>query len=203
MKKFLTAFALTLVFYAVLTGTIKAQQTTPIFQVLTPKEGQTLYGNKLPILFNVESFQLAEKEQTQIVPGEGHILLWLDETAPTVENATKVSENSFIYSDVTYGHHTLKAELVTSDNKSLTPPLQVSVSFTTEILPSEEETAISSGFDKTTAIVILAVVALVILAAWWYTKDEDDEMGEESETSKPKKQASRKTTKKKSVKRKK
>lgn len=209
MKKFLTTFAFCLVLSVLTVANTSAQTNVPVFQVLTPKADQTLYGNKLPILFDIENFTLVDKEATlKPVTGEGHILVWLDQEAPTPENATKVVENTFIFSDVAYGAHTLKAELVTTDNKSLTPPQTASITFKTEILPSEEAQAISSGFDKTTAVVILAVVALVILAAWWYTKDEDDEILEESKKPTAKKPADKKapsktkTVKKKSKKKK-
>jgi len=196
MKKFLSIFAFCLILSSLFVANTSAQTNTPVFQVLTPKTDQTLYGNKIPILFNVEKFELVDKDQTtKALAGEGHILVWLDQEAPTPENATKVVENTFIFSDVAYGQHTLKAELVTTNNKSLTPPQMTTVSFKTEILASEEAQAISSGFDKTTAVVILAVVALVILAAWWYTKDEDDEL-EKQETKNNKPKTEKKTIKK-------
>ncbi len=184
MKKFLTAFVLTFAFSIFLAGNAQAQQDTITFEVLTPKQDQTLYGQKIPILFNVENFQLADTESSKVTPGEGHILLWLDQDTTTTENSTKVVENTFIYSDVKFGEHTLQAELVTADNKSLTPPQKITVSFKTETLPQSESPAISNSFDKTTAIVILAIVALVIMAAWWYTKDEDDSEGKPPETKK-------------------
>jgi hypothetical protein len=158
-------------------GQVNAQTPVPVFGVLTPKEGQTLYGNKLPILFNVENLELVEKDTSQVAqPGQGHILLWLDEENPTPENATKVIEASFIYSDVSYGNHVLKAELTKTNNSSLTPSQSITVNFKTEAIPSEAESTVTNSFDKTTAVVILVIVALVILAAWWYTKDEEDEI---------------------------
>lgn len=193
MKKLTIAFVL---FFTVGLTTATAQTSAPaapVFEILTPKEGQTLYGSKVPILFNVENFELVDKEATVATAGEGHILVWLDQENPTAENATRVVENTFIFSDVAYAGHSLKAELVTSDNKSLNPPLTKTVNFKTEILPSEEQATISSGFDKQTAIVILVVVALVILAAWWYTKDEDDDIDSEENLSKPKRKSAKKT----------
>lgn len=200
MNKQLVTFALIPAIALSAVPAIYAQQEAATsFSVLTPKEGQTLYGDKLPILFNVEGFTLVPQGGSE---GQGHILLWLDQEAPTVENATVVSESTFIYSDVPYGDHTLKAQLVTSDNESLTPPQEVTVNFKTEILPATGEASISSGFDKTTAIVILSVVALVILAAWWYTKDEDDDVDSEENLSKTRKKTVKKAKPKSKVKKK-
>lgn len=207
MKKHLTVFALTLAFSLLLARGIQAQQNTVTFEILAPKEGQTLYGQKLPILFNVENFELTNPDTATKVatPGKGHIHIWLDQDTTTAENATKVFENTFIYSDVKYGEHTLRAELVGEDHKPLTPPQKVTITFKTDSLPQTNSPEISSSFDKTTAVVILAVVAIVILAAWWYTKDEDDEIMDEDEkeakskktvAKKPKAKGKKKKTKK-------
>ncbi len=189
MKKVLTIFALTLVFSILTAREAHAQENAVTFGVLAPKEGQTLYGQKVPILFNVENFELTNPDTAAkiAIPGKGHIHIWLDQETPTAENATKVFENTFIFSDVKYGQHTLQAELVGEDHKPLTPPQKVTVTFMSESLPQSDSPAISNSFDKTTAIVILVVVALVILAAWWYTKDEDDEITDEKAPVKTKK----------------
>ncbi len=171
-----------------------AQSTNPTFEVITPTENQTLYGNKVPILFRVTNFQLSASTDPK-AKGEGHILIWLDELVPTVDNATKVTDNTFTYSDVPYKDHKLTAELVTTDNKSLTPPQKTTINFTSAQLASaQDDQTASSGFDKNTAIVILVVVALVILAAWWYTKD-DEEENEKQKTQSEKTKTSKKTTK--------
>lgn len=194
MKKLLLALAL-------LSATILSSQTPalaqdskPTFELLTPKADQTIYGNKVPLLFNVEGLTLTNSEIQKV--GEGRVLVWLDQPSPSRENATRVYENTFIFSDVAYGNHTLTAELVTNDEKSFTPPKTVSVNFKSEILASDEQATISNGFDKTTAVVILTVVALVILAAWWYTKDEEDTPI--TETTKKISKKTKKTTKVKS-----
>lgn len=194
--KLLSRFLIFALLFFLTVAEVKAQAASPVFQVLTPKEGQILYGNKIPILFKVENIQLVNKDiKEKVTAGEGHILLWLDDENPTAETAAKVTEDSFIYSDVANGSHTLKAQLTTTDNKSLTPPQAITINFNTEAIPSQQQAEISNSFDKTTAVVILFVVALVILAAWWYTKDEEDEADQlETRNTKPK-------TKKKPVKR--
>ena len=177
MKKFFSALfalsALTLV-----TTTTLAQSTSPKLTIITPSEGQTIYGNKVPVLFSVENFNIVDYQtNTNPVSGQGHIHLWLDEVNPTAQSAVKVTSDNFTYSDVAYDNHVLRAELVTSDHKSSVPPQVVTVNFKNDPIATPSPTT-TSGFDKNTALVILVVVALVIIAAWWYTKEEDQEKSE-------------------------
>lgn len=165
----------------------------PKLSVITPQEGQTIYGDRVPILFSPEGIELKDyTAYPTITPGQGHIHVWLDDAAPTKETAKMVTEDNTTYSDVPPGNHTLKAELVNNNHSSFNPPVIVTVNFKTAPVGSPAP-APSPTFDKNTAAVILVVVALVIIAAWWYTKDDEDE---ETSNQKPE---TRKTTKKKSA----
>ena len=173
---------------------IFAQTTSPALKVITPQEGQTIYGTRLPILFSVENFELVDYQTNPSpIAGQGHIHLWLDETNPTRESAAKVIQDSFTFSDVPFGEHTLRAELVTNNHNSLTPPQIVTVTFKNAQLSTPSPAVATSGFDKNTALVILVVVALVIVAAWWYTKEEDEEPKSESKSKVTRKRTSRKS----------
>ena len=164
--------------------------------IISPQEGQTIYGDRVPILFAAENFQILDPagSPTNAV-GQGHIHVWLDDQNPTKESARKVFEDNTIYQDVPPGDHTLKAELVNNNHVSLTPAQVVTVQFKTAPVGSPAP-APTPTFDKNTAIVIFVVVALVIIAAWWYTKDEDETSEEGTGNKRP---ATRKTTKKKST----
>ena len=154
----------------------------PKIVVITPQSGQTIYGDKVPILFSVNGLQLTDYNTNPYVnPGQGHIHVWLDDPNPTKDTAKEVITDNTIYSDVPAGDHTLKAELVSNDHSSLTPPTVVTVSFKTAPVGNPAP-APTPTFDKNTAFIILIVVALVILAAWWYTKDEEDEKPAKEET---------------------
>jgi len=195
MDKTFKILAVSLVLALSLVSQAHAQTPTgPKLEIITPGDGQTIYGGKVPILVSAENFEIVDySANTTPKVGQGHIHLWLDETNPTPENATKVIEDNFTYSDVPFGNHTLVAELVNNNHVPLTPPQKTTVNFTSAQLSSPQTPEVS-GFDKKTATVILVVVALVILAAWWYTKDEDEEMEIEE---KPKKTATKpKRTKK-------
>lgn len=185
-------FAASAVTSLLLPSTILAQtaSTNPTLTIITPSQDQTIYGGRIPILFSVENFQIVDYQQyPRPQVGQGHIHLWLDDANPTRESAVKLTSDSFTYNDVNFGTHTLKAELVTNNHTSLTPPVVVTVNFRNVPLTSPSPAAVS-GFDKNTALVILVVVALVIVAAWWYTKEEEEP--EPKALTKPKKATSRK-----------
>ena len=153
----------------------QSPNTAPALKIITPADSQTIYGGKIPILFAVEKFQLVDyQKNTSLVAGQGHIHVWLDDQNPTKESARKITADSTTYTDVPYGDHVLRAELVNNNHTSLTPAVVSTVKFKSAPAASPSP-AVSSGFDKNTALVILVVVALVIVAAWWYTKEEDEE----------------------------
>ncbi|MDP2632125.1 MAG: hypothetical protein Q8P25_00175 [Candidatus Curtissbacteria bacterium] len=190
------AVAATIAIFSASSVSAQTTGTTPTIKVITPGENQTIYGNKIPILFAVENLQLTDfQKTTAAAKGQGHIHVWLDESSPTKDSARKVIEDNTTYSDVPYGEHTLRAELVGNNHASLTPSVVVTIKFKSAPTASPSP-AVTSGFDKNTALVILVVVALVIVAAWWYTKEED-EMPEASQKPKSvKKKTSRKKARK-------
>jgi len=186
MTKLFAIVASVFVIFLLNLTTVLAQSTTAVtLDVLTPSDGQTIYGNKVPILFNIENFEIVDYELNSTpTAGQGHIHVWLDDEEPSPVSATKVVEDTFTFSDVPFGEHTLMTELVGNTHKSLVPPQKITNNFSNTAITTPEAAA-ASGFDKNTALVILIVVALVIVAAWWYTKEEDEEM--EEEAIKPKK----------------
>src|SRR3972149_7159348 len=191
-KYFIGAFA----FSALLATSVLAQNLAPLLKMVTPSEGQTIYRDKVPILVSVENFEIVDYNLNQTPKiGQGHIHLWLDDTSPTPESAVKLASDEFTFSDVPYGNHTLRAELVNNNHTSLNPPAVTTVSFTNEPVGSPSPVA-PSGFDKNTALVILVVVALVIIAAWWYTKEEEEPKSKvESQSRKSTRKASRRRKK--------
>lgn len=174
MKKLSTAILTASILTLFAASSALAQANLPSLKVVTPSEGQTIYGNRIPILVAAENFQVVDYQQYSTpTPGQGHIHLWLDDTNPTKESAVKLVKDNFTYTDVTYGEHTLRTELVNNNHTSLNPPVVTTVKFKSAPVATPSPAAVS-GFDKNTALVILVVVALVILAAWWYTQEEDE-----------------------------
>ncbi|GEM_PF-1958033 len=199
MKKIFYTLVSFLTLCSLITSAARAQTVSqPTISAITPSGGQTIYGNKIPVLIAFENFTLVDYQVNTISKnGEGHIHLWLDEQNPTGENAVKLTEETFTYNDVPYGDHTLIAELVNNNHKPLIPPQKVTVQFKNSPVVSPSPT-VKSGIDKNTALVIFVVVALVIVAAWWYTKEEPEDVTEEkTETpAKTKRASKRKTTRK-------
>lgn len=179
----------------------QAPATNPKLTVVTPSQDQTIYGDRIPILLSVENFQIVDYQTNpKPISGQGHIHLWLDEQNPTRESAVKLTSDSFTYTDVNSGQHSLRAELVANNHLSLTPPQVVTVNFANTPLTSPSPAAASGGFDKNTALVILVVVALVIVAAWWYTKEEEEPKSKVESMSRAKSR-NRKSTKRKASRR--
>ena len=202
MKKF--AFFLgtfLLLALTIIPATSAQTKGTPTLDVLTPSEGQTIYGDKVPVLLDAQNFEIVDfANNAKAVAGQGHVHLWLDDEQMTPQSAAKAIEDTFTFSDVPAGDHKLRAELVNNDHTSLKPPVVVEVaSFKTAPVASAVPPEAESGFDKKTALVIFVVVALVIIAAWWYTKDEDEEMEKESKVSKVTKGTKSKVTRKKTT----
>ena len=184
MKKIAAALATSSALIVLASASVLAQVTTPTLKVVTTGAGQTIYGQRIPILFATENVQLVDYQKNPTnIKGQGHIHVWLDEKNPSAQNAKIVTEQNTLYTDVPYGDHTLKAELVNNNHSSMNPPVVVNVTFKSALATSPTPAPVSS-FDKNTAVVILVVVALVIIAAWWYTK-EDDEKPAKSASEKP------------------
>ena len=195
MKKFVfflgTFLLLALTFIPSLSAQTKG---VPTLDVLTPSEGQTIYGDKVPVLLDTLNFEIVDfANNTKAVTGQGHVHLWLDDEQMTAQSAAKAIVDTFTFSDVPAGDHKLRAELVNNDHTSLKPPVAKEISFKTAPVSSAVPPEAEGGFDKKTALVIFVVVALVIITAWWYTKDEDEEEVK-SQSVKPKSKTTKKAT---------
>ena len=177
MKNFVSFIAAILLLTITIVTPVTAQTgVLPALNVLTPSDGQTIYGDKVPVLLDAENFEIVDfAKNTKAVSGQGHVHLWLDDEQMTAQSAAKAIEDTFTFSDVPAGDHKLRVELVANDHSSLKPPVAKEISFKTAPVSSAVPPEAESGFDKKTALVIFVVVALVIIAAWWYTKDEDEE----------------------------
>lgn len=174
MHKLVTALLTSSVLALLTTTATVAQTSNPTLKIISPSEGQTIYGNRVSILLSAENFEIVDFQTNPTVKsGQGHIHVWLDDNNPTRESAKKLIKEEDTFTDVPYGDHVLRAELVNNNHSSLNPRQVITVNFKSTALPTPSPQA-ASGFDKNTALVILVVVSLVIVAAWWYTKEEDE-----------------------------
>lgn len=183
MSKITAAIASSIAFALILASGAAAQTNQPTLKLVIPTQGQTLYGNRISILVAVDNFEIVDfAKNPTVAKGQGHVHLWLDDQNPTRESAVKLIKENFTYTDVAFGQHTLRAELVNNNHTSLTQPVVATVNFKSAPVATPSPAPVS-GFDKNTALVILVVVALVIVAAWWYTKEEESP---KASTAKPK-----------------
>jgi hypothetical protein len=107
--------------------------------VLQPSAGSEISSNNVTIRTYVEYFKLVDKIGQSNVPGEGHLVYYLDVTPPTIRGTPALTpEGSFIisaektytWSDITPGTHSFWVQLVNNDNTSLEPPAAVRVPVT-------------------------------------------------------------------------
>src|SRR3990167_1944039 len=165
MKKFVLILG-TFLLLALTTISVASAQigSIPTLNVLTPSDGQTIYGDKVPVLLDAQNFQIVDfANNTKTVSGQGHVHLWLDDEQMTAQSAAKAIEDTFTFSDVPAGDHKLRVELVNNDHTSHKPPVAAEIAFKSAAVASQVPAEATSGFDKKTALVIFVVVALVII----------------------------------------
>jgi hypothetical protein len=95
----------------------------PAIKVLAPLDGTEVAGTELKVQVETTGLKLVNPSNT-LVPGEGHVHFTLD------GQPFKMSVSpDYVFTDVTPGPHTLKAELVQNDTKSFDPPVAQTVTF--------------------------------------------------------------------------
>src|SRR3989344_8395592 len=131
MEKFGKALAVTGISSLIFTTTALAQSTSQsTLKIITPQENQTIYGDKIPVLFAVENFEIVDYQTNPTAKsGQGHIHLWLDDPNPTAQSAQKIIEDTQTLANVAYGQHTIRTELVANNHSSLKPPVITTVKF--------------------------------------------------------------------------
>ncbi len=99
---------------------------SPVLVIVSPEQDEVLKTTIIGVKVDITSFRLAGIDGRENKDNEGHILATLDDAAKTS------SVNTFAFSNVAEGIHTLTVELVNNDGTSLDPPVKETVSFTTE-----------------------------------------------------------------------
>ncbi len=105
---------------------------SPQAMIAAPKDGELLPAGDVNVSVDVMHFNLTNKLGQANVTGEGHILYYMDVTAPTIKGkpATTASgtyvptaEKSHTWKNVKPGMHNFSIELVNNDNTPLSPPV--------------------------------------------------------------------------------
>ena len=100
---------------------------TPSLQLITPRNGDIIGGTTVVgIKVNVTNFRLADSTANPVnKKNEGHIRYWLDE-----RNQTTVYQ-IVSFTQVPFGTHTIRVELMNNDNTPLDSPVFAMVTITT------------------------------------------------------------------------
>lgn len=115
-----------------MTPALLALVLAPTLSFISPTLNQALIGSSVAIKVAVTNFALVDyKTHPKLVPGQGHLHLWLDQAKPITASAIKATAPTYTFENVKPGTHTLVAELVANDHSSLVPPITASVKFTT------------------------------------------------------------------------
>jgi hypothetical protein len=132
------------------------------FVITSPQPGQTISGTSVKVEVATNNFSLVDyKTRPKIIPGQGHVHLWMDQENPTKTSAIKIVGNTYLFDNLRPGKHTLTAELVNNDHSSLTPPVISTIQFTTIASPTPTPIVNSSSvFMMSTLSFILLVIAL-------------------------------------------
>lgn len=130
----------------------------PLVSIASPTPGQTVTGSKVPVSLAVVNFALVDyRTHPLLVPGQGHVHLWLDQTDLSKISAVKATSNTYTFENVKPGNHTLVAELVNNDHSSLQPPVTTAVSFTTSAPGPSPVTPLLTSSLLASALLLIAL----------------------------------------------
>lgn len=111
----------------------------PSLKISSPADGSSLPQGQVTVTVQVSDFNIVNKEGQPAETDEGHVLFFLDVTAPTApghaatterDTYASVAGTSYTWSSVPPGLHKLSAELVNNDNTPLEPPQVVEITVT-------------------------------------------------------------------------
>jgi plastocyanin len=132
----------------------------PQLRISSPAPGSSMAGPDIPVTVEVSNFSLVDKIGQVSVNGEGHLVYYLDVTAPTSPNVSaltapgtymrSVSTTNF-WTNITPGLHTFSAQLVNNNDTSLNPAVFASVSMTV-VPPPPPELRIIRPFEGSSVI---------------------------------------------------
>ena len=84
----------------------------PKIDIINLKNGEIVKGDKIIVKLNISNFNLVTPDNYQ-EQGKGHVQVWMDDME------FRGSKNEFIFQNESNGIHTIKAELMMSNNTIL------------------------------------------------------------------------------------
>ncbi len=130
------------------TVTVVASSGGPSITIVEPPEGATLPVGNLTVLVSVKNFTIVDKQGQANAPGEGHVHFYLDVSPlpstpgqpaiPANANATwaHVSGNTYTFTNVAAGMHTISVQLANNDHTPVIPLATNSVRVTLTATPA-------------------------------------------------------------------
>ncbi len=103
----------------------------PVFFITSPASDSRLPAGPVEVVVFIENFQLMDKIGQANVPGEGHIIYYLDVLPPIFTGVTATAAGGtfvvstarrYTWPDLRPGRHILSVQLVNNDNTPLRPP---------------------------------------------------------------------------------
>jgi hypothetical protein len=126
-KKILMSIALATILAVLCTGCITA---VPELAITSPADNAVINGSSVTITVEVKNFNLVDKIGQANVPGQGHLVYFLDVVPPTdqglpvvysPERAVASTSTTYAWENVGVGEHVLGVELVNNDDTPLDP----------------------------------------------------------------------------------
>ncbi|MEW9673156.1 stalk domain-containing protein [Ammoniphilus sp. 3BR4] len=114
--------------------------TTPSLAIKGPKEGETIFGDKVTVTSELTGFKFLDfRTKSEVAVEEGHLHLWLDTDITNPKLAYKqISEKPVIFENIKPGDHTLTVQLVGANHKPIVPAVKEVVKFKTAAHPSQK-----------------------------------------------------------------
>ena len=142
MRKYILTILLILMSLLLL---VACRPTEPIYPIephvliLSPAMNSTFPPGPVTVKVWVESFDLVDKVGQPNVPGEGHLIYYLD-ALPPVQTATPAitdtgtyvvsTDTIYTWPNIAAGEHTLAVQAVNNDNSPINAPTAVRVHIT-------------------------------------------------------------------------
>ena len=133
-QKILMSIALVIILALLSPGCITAM---PELAITSPADNAVINGSSVTVTVKVENFYLVNKIGQASVPGQGHLVYFLDVVPPTdqglpvvssPERSVATTSTTYAWENVGIGEHVLGVELVNNDDTPLDPPVVSTVS---------------------------------------------------------------------------
>ena len=133
-QKILMSIALVIILALLSPGCITAM---PELAITSPADNAVINGSSVTVTVEVENFYLVNKIGQASVPGQGHLVYFLDVVPPTdqglpvvssPERSVATTSTTYAWENVGIGEHVLGVELVNNDDTPLDPPVVSTVS---------------------------------------------------------------------------